>query len=517
MVCLLLNNFIATDVTAYHSEQLVPNNTIELEHEYTGAIYVDYQENNSELRTTGWKDVHDNIHKNGSSTVMLKVDSRENALHHAIPAHSYNMTTPSNAPLHNDLIKLEKLIQRCSTVRPAKDEIKYMNKYWQVFDQNETYISMYSAFYDHRSIQHDLHYVYINAVAKQLSHHRQDETISTIVVSPYHCQVWYEGYSHPLTTSMLYVRNEFLRSIDNVMYSTYMLACPLQIRLVRPTHVSITRYPCDQTTTYLTVYDVTSDHQQHEFGICTAVGFGAIPSEHMVEWFEFHQLLGVSEINIYDAHMRGLKKVFRHYQDLNLLAKKTITSPIPSSYISSIQLASQVVLNDCMMRNQNRYRYIVIVDFDEIMWPNVRANFSRLLQTIDKIQNVSHPWQSYTFHNAYHMLNFPEDLDQPEYLRSMRFRYRKPPTPFPLKTKSIIDPSKCIIVFHHACIMFSDPDVENTVTVDPSIAMSHHYRRCPTENTECNTMQSRPDDDILQYKDDLQQRVHVVLGKLRLL
>ncbi|KAK2153402.1 hypothetical protein LSH36_298g02007 [Paralvinella palmiformis] len=409
---------------------------------------------------------------------------------------------------------------RCQPTRPKPKDVTRLNTNWQVFAERDVYISMYSAYFDRRSILNDSSsFVYVNAAAKQLSKSRNDEAIAIPVRSPYYCQLWYESRPHPDMVVMTFVRNEFLRAIDGVTYSTYTLACPIPGGHHRPvpSHVSIVYNRCDPATTYLSVSDASADGEEHEFGICTAVGFGRLPVDRMVEWFEFHRLLGVTEFNIYSVNMRGLKRVFAHYEDIGVLRVHATTSPLTSWYVASIRLASQVVLNDCMMRNRKRYRYVVIVDFDEIMWPNRPGNFSALLGRVNAAQDVILPCISYTFHNAYHILTFPEDADQPWYLRTMRFRFRHPPTPMPAKSKSIVDPRMCIIVYHHACILPADPELRPaTVVVDPELAMSHHYRECPPHLARCDVIPQRPDDLVLQYKEVLISRVRPILRKVGL-
>ena len=432
---------------------------------------------------------------------------------------SGRVSTESNVFEH-EMDKLRNLTEQCHSARPKAEHIRRLNGYWQVFQRRRVYISMYSAFFDTRSIRNDrTPFVYINAVARQLSERRKDEEIGSPVRSSYYCHLWYDGQTHPAVVVMTFIRNEFLRSIDGRAYSTYTLACPLELGLSEvPTHVSIAYSRCGPVRTYLPVTDTRQDVEQHEFGICTAVGFGRLAAERMVEWFEFHRLLGVTEFNIYDVSMRGLKRVFDHYRQAGVLRVHAITSPVSSRYVASIRLASQVVLNDCVLRNRLRYKYVISVDFDEIMWPNRAANFSSLIGAVNALQRVRLPCVSYTLQNAYHLLSYPEDVSQPWFLRTMRFRYRQQPTPKLAKSKSIIDPKMCIIVYHHACIVRVDPELAPTVVVDPELAVSHHYRECPPGNvTACDVIPSDPDDRVLRYKDQLFSRVQPVLRKVGLL
>jgi len=94
--------------------------------------------------------------------------------------------------------------------------------------------------------------------------------------------------------------------------------------------------------------------------------------------------------------------------------------------MDAVKLASSASLNDCMMRNIYRYRYVVVVDFDEIIIPRSHHNYSQLVQHINLKAHPHDQPHTYTFHNTYFFLDLPRDEQQPEHMRTASFRQRVP-------------------------------------------------------------------------------------------
>jgi len=93
-----------------------------------------------------------------------------------------------------------------------------------------------------------------------------------------------------------------------------------------------------------------------------------------------------------------------------------------------VKLASPASLNDCMMRNVYRYRYAVVIDFDEVIVPRFHADYAQMVAHINRKFKLKAPPYTITFSNTYFFLSFQQDTKQPPYMRSLRFRRRVPPT-----------------------------------------------------------------------------------------
>ena len=95
--------------------------------------------------------------------------------------------------------------------------------------------------------------------------------------------------------------------------------------------------------------------------------------------------------------------------------------------VDSVKLASPASLNDCMMRNVYRYRYAVVIDFDEVIVPRLHDDYTQMVAHIDRKFRLKDRPYTYTFLNTYFFLSFQQDTQQPSYMRSLRFRRRIPP------------------------------------------------------------------------------------------
>jgi len=108
---------------------------------------------------------------------------------------------------------------------------------------------------------------------------------------------------------------------------------------------------------------------------------------------------------------------------LYLLRLKNVEPTLPS-----VKLASPASLNDCMMRNVYRYRYAVVIDFDEVIVPRFHDDYAQMVAHINRKFRLKNPPYTYTFSNTYFFLSYKQDTTQPSYMRSLRFRQRVPPT-----------------------------------------------------------------------------------------
>jgi len=125
--------------------------------------------------------------------------------------------------------------------------------------------------------------------------------------------------------------------------------------------------------------------------------------------------------------------------------------------MDSVKLASPASLNDCMMRNVYRYRFAVVIDFDEVIVPRFHDDYSQLVRHVDA-QHRALP-HTYTFHNAYFFVDLSPDVQQSAHMRTARFLRRHPPSP--INVNQVCLPVSCCIcgsprcyVFHFYCVYF---------------------------------------------------------------
>ena len=355
-------------------------------------------------------------------------------------------------------------------LRPKPNDIRTRNTYWQMHMNGTQEIHLYSAFYDDRPAVGIVPVIRIQAIA-------------TPTTTPLYCHIWYDGHDHPLVVEVSVTSTGRGDTINKIRYDQSLFTCTLDSSLPVPTHVSVAMSHCGYSSIYLPIYIPVRSKWKHEFGVCVVIAFGTIPTHSFVEWMEVTSMFGVTEINVYNGSMStAMTPVFEYYEHTGVLRVHQMPPPTSDFGSRGTKLSSPASLNDCMLRNMYRYKYIIVIDFDEIIVPREHTNYHDMLAHIDKVERLSEPWLSYTFRNVYYFLDIGPTATQPEYSTVLRYQKRQSqPSAYLYAPKSFIDPRRCLSVFNHYCwkrFKNSYTPEKWTIDVKPEIAMSHHYRRC---------------------------------------
>ena len=392
------------------------------------------------------------------------------------------------------------------TIRPTHARTR--QKHWQFADNSADEIVVYSAFYDDRPVLETSTWIRILGVA----------AINSSKPAVF-CQVWFDGCPSPFITvaSLNRTGRRIGYKFHNRTYIQYLVSCRVPGVEPVPTHVSLAFSRCARSTIYLPVQRPLRSPHDHEFGVCVAISFNHVPIPIFVEWMEFNRILGITEFNIYDANMVNMSGVFDYYTKLGVLRVFPTPPAVDSMSYDAIKLSSPASLNDCMMRNMYRYRYVVAIDFDEVIVPKMHRNYPEMLTYIDRTTNHKEPYLTYSFRNTLFFLDFRPDASQPAHLRTAAHRTRIEYSRPGYAPKSFVDPRRCLSIFNHFCFMWiKKPAKQCLIDVDPRIAASQHYRACEFNRTRCDDlMRSRTQDDTaLRFKGELGQAVEDVLRHL---
>ena len=389
--------------------------------------------------------------------------------------------------------------------KPLQSEILYQHTYWQVQRDGQEYVVVYSAFYDDRPIVGTRPYVRILGV-RRISH------------KPLWCHVWYKGNNKPFIIEAEIVKiGRNYPFPGHYIYSQNMFSCPLDNVDSIPTHASITFQQCGLSSIFLPITTPRrSNEWSHNIGACLRVNSGYFPPEQIVEWMETYSMFGLTQVNIYNGSFDGkLDQVFEYYIRKGFVELRQMPPPVGVYGTKEVKLGSPASFNDCMLRNMYSHRFVVFVDFDEIIVPRIHNNYAEMLDHLDRLSHLPNTHHTYSFRNAYFFQHFPEDRSQPEFLRTMRLRYRaNRPSAFLVRPKSFIDPRRCKSLFDQYCFDRSNKKDFLTMSVNMSIALSHHYRSgCPFSRFRCDQYDRKKiqDNIMLKFKDVLLRRVSTAL------
>ena len=295
---------------------------------------------------------------------------------------------------------------------------------------------------------------------------------------------------------------------------------------------------------YLSIQYPRKPHTlEHDFGVCVVVSYGYMNRNNMtslVEWFEFNRLLGVTEFNVYNASLqldKTMRKVFDFYEAENVLRVFSHSTPPFSSPVTqgdAHRLLFYSSLGDCLYRNMYRYKYLVTIDFDEIIVPTALRSYAQLMASFCG-KNQSNPrhhcslrFLSRAYFKEYGaaMTSHPEALNTNRQAASLvpAMRYRSYSLD-PGRPKAIHNPRHCVLMSQHRCR--AQGRLRDVHSDD--VASVHHYRdSCLMPHTgksvssvtrrSCakQAKNTRVDSDILRFQQDLSDRVKRVYSALQI-
>jgi hypothetical protein len=154
-----------------------------------------------------------------------------------------------------------------------------------------------------------------------------------------------------------------------------LINCPVTSEI--PQSVSLTVNPCDHAENNLYIINnQPPDGVKKEFGVCVkqltypyrdfAIRF--------IEWIEMLRILGNTKVHFYNRFLHPeTMKIVRYYENLGLLEAFDFLEPsaLSNSHLkhpNSFSLEGAIV-NDCFYRVKNLYKYVVIIDPDEVLMP----------------------------------------------------------------------------------------------------------------------------------------------------
>jgi len=235
----------------------------------------------------------------------------------------------------------------------------------------------------------------------------------------------------------------------------------------------------------------------------------------LLQFIELNRILGVTKFTLYnDTVGDEVDCLLRHYQSLGLVE----VLPWQLDMTSQKEIRTEglfAALNDCLYRNMNKFKYLVMIDLDELIVPYKQDTLTELIADLSSKTMVQAgknlpPSQvsSYSFQNAFFYLQWPDhkgDEKRPPLPALLKTRRRQKLHPPKQRSKYICVPSAVkeagnhfVWEFHHG----------KTLNVQPEMGLLHHYRVCEFGGDDCVHNESVEDTRIpTKYGDALAARV----------
>lgn len=416
---------------------------------------------------------------------------------------------------------------------PSVYELDFDNVYWQVAHTSNGTFYLYGAYYDVRPLNRLSPTVRILGMANRIV-----PKVTT------YCQFWYDGVKEPEFNKVLeykYIWNKKWGNYKQGVLQPYLLACqtPRSVKGRVPASVSVVEKPCDHATNNLrVVYDRPA--KKKDFAVCIK-GLDFLHQDlsvRLVEWIELLNLLGADKIFMYDLEVHpNITKVLQYYSKQGKVHVTPLTLPGGQPNLPGLQhlyLKSKVnnkrqneliPYNDCLYRNLYTYRYIALLDTDEIIMPVRKTTWLELMEDVVRqalsVKNESRA--SYNVRNVY----FLDDLlhehgwfrDAPRYMHMLQHVYRSRNFTKPGQyVKSFHNPERVLTLHNHfplECL----GGVCKSYSINTTDAQLQHYREdcVKTLKNSCKSeyrKYSKMDTTIWRYKKELVARTTETLFAL---
>ena len=238
------------------------------------------------------------------------------------------------------------------------------------------------------------------------------------------CHLWYKNFTSPVVSPVTNYQvvgstNGGLGQ-DNLLYP-HILSCipPDSVKHLVPMSESLVDNGCpkNKPSNNLRVFYQTQENEEKQgFAVCSK-GLSQLEdvSLKIIEWIELLRSLGVDKISLHilAVHPNVMKvekmcikvskfldltfQVFEYYESLGVLEMREITlsGSQPNDPVETNKFLYQrenrnqkhanerLSINDCFLRNMQKYKYIACMDIDEIIVPKNVSNWSEMIELVE--------------------------------------------------------------------------------------------------------------------------------------
>ncbi|KAJ8890973.1 hypothetical protein PR048_010482 [Dryococelus australis] len=415
---------------------------------------------------------------------------------------------------------------------PSIFELEFNNIYWQTLRTSNGTFQLFGAYYDIRKLSR------IGPALRILGMiNRIEPAVKT------YCQMWFDNLKEPALVKVMeykYIWHKKWGNYKQDIYQPYLIACqiPVKYHKLIPKSVSLVEKPCDIATNNLRViYNLPS--KKKDFAVCVK-GLDFLHEDisvRLVEWIELLGILGANKIFFYQLQVHpNISKVLAYYEDQGRVEVTPLTLPGGQPNIPNFQhmyLIKKVnhkrqneliPYNDCLYKNLYNYKFIALLDTDEVIMPLGTSSWHKLMDKIlPKAFAVKNETSaSYNVRNVY----FLDDLlhehgwfkNIPRYMHMLQHVYRSKNFTKPNQyVKCFHNPERVLTLHNHfplACLASSC----TSYAINTTDAQLQHYRADCVRTLKKSCVEYRQnsviDTTIWKFKDALIARTAKSLKEL---
>ncbi|XP_037074156.1 uncharacterized protein LOC119095434 [Pollicipes pollicipes] len=307
---------------------------------------------------------------------------------------------------------------------------------------------------------------------------------------PLYCRLHFSNGSEATVRA----QHRVIKENWGLAYTARFVLCPTD---EPPRAVSLFEKSADLGSRPVTVQDVQpSAARLGRFAVCVKpFHYEYNRAVWLVEFIEFHRLLGVSRFIFYN-HTVGpdVERVLRFYQSRDLVT----VLPWHIALRSQKEVRTEnmfAALNDCLYRTMYRYSYTALVDVDEYIVPRQHADYGQLFDLLGGRGRET--YGSYIFQNCFFYLYWendtavaerlhlsPQQESQFPYLISL-YKTRRVRTPhrFYSRSKYLVVPERVVEAGNHQ--VWEHAPGFRSMNVGEHFGLVHHFRICEFGGFDC--------------------------------
>ena len=245
-----------------------------------------------------------------------------------------------------------------------------------------------------------------------------------------------------------------------------------------------------------------------KFTVCVAPYHGQVPKRHILtEWIEFNRILGVEFFVFYTYRIKVADLTILQYYVNQGLAEIHPWKPLPKRRMH-FYFAQMAAINDCVMRHRTNTEFIAIFDLDEFIIPRQDTDktwadvFRRLPEASSYIfRTIFFPIRWKLVGKQKTLVNDLNNTTQSDFLTLRKLTAVRKIFPSKIRSKTIVNPRNIGIAGVHYVLSHTKGD---GFTVDPDIALVHHYTRWPFDPSG---VEVDIDTTVLKYETQLIRHV----------
>ncbi|CAH1962938.1 unnamed protein product [Acanthoscelides obtectus] len=416
---------------------------------------------------------------------------------------------------------------------PSMFDLEFNNLYWQTLRTSNGTFQLYGAYLDKRTN---------NRLGPTVRILGMIDRIEPTVVT--YCQFWFDGKKDPIIGKSFEYKYIWYKKWGNYkqgIYQPYLIACviPQKYRDHIPQSISLVEKQCDNATNNLRVI-YERPREKKDFAVCVK-GLDFLHEDlsvRLVEWIELLNLLGADKVFFYELQVHpNISKVLRYYEQegkvqvtpINLAGGQPNAPSFQHLYLTKKTNHKRqnelIPYNDCFYKHMYEYKYIALLDIDEVIMPLEGTTWKELMETkvLPKALKINKEERaSYNVRNVY----FLDDLihnhgwfkEIPRYMHMLQHVYR---------TKNFTKPGQYVKCFHNTEKVLT---LHNhfplsclgsgctSYPIETTDAQLHHYRAdcVKTLKKSCEEFRktSVMDTTIWKFKEPLISRVTNTLKTL---